>query len=292
MPTNIRHAVRAGTFYESSPASCEHHAQKLLAGAEIPSDFPLTVYGGIVPHAGWMYSGGLSALTLASINNVSPLKRVVLFGADHVGTVRLGEVFDSGIWRTPLGEVGIDDEIASAILKSSSLLRANPRAHSQEHSLEVQVPLLQTLNPDVKIIPIGVPPSSQAVEIGQAVGKILAEKFPDARVIGSTDLTHHGGHFGSPGGRGEAGRHWSEQNDRRMIDLILAMQDEKIVEEAMEHENACGAGAIAATISACKAMGADRGILLDYTNSYRVIHSILPGEPDDTTVGYASIVFA
>ena len=65
-----------------------------------------------------------------------------------------------------------------------------------------------------------------------------------------------------------------------------------VLSEAETHGNACGAGAIAATIEACRATGATRGILLHYTNSYEVVHARYPYELDDTTVGYASVVFA
>lgn len=290
---NIRHAARAGTFYEASPASCEHHAIRLIESAAPPEDLPAKLYGGLVPHAGWMYSGHLAALTFNSLGARGALETVILLGADHIGTVRKGEVFDSGVWRTPLGEVAVDQELAAAILAGGGPLRANPQAHDHEHSLEVQVPLLQIVSPKVRIVPIGVPPTEMAVEIGQAIGRIVAgQGSRNITIVGSTDLTHHAGHFPAPGGHGKAGADWSTRNDRRMIDLILAMEAEKIVPEALEHGNACGAGAIAAAIAACRELGATQGLLLEYTNSYDVIHAMVPNEQDDTTVGYASIVFA
>ena len=77
-----------------------------------------------------------------------------------------------------------------------------------------------------------------------------------------------------------------------MLDLIEAMQADKIVAEAAARGNACGAGAIAATIAACGEMGATKGVCLAYTNSYRVMREADPGYSDETTVGYASVVFA
>ena len=146
--------------------------------------------------------------------------------------------------------------------------------------------------PDVKIVPIAAPASPLAVEIGSAVGGVLKGRT-SVRVVGSTDLTHHGGgHFPAPGGRGRQGADWSRKNDLRILDLIEAMAVDEIVPEANANANACGAGAIAATIAACKAMGADRGLVLEYTNSYEVVHAQNPDDPDDTTVGYASVVFA
>jgi AmmeMemoRadiSam system protein B len=289
---NIRLPLYAGSFYESAAGTCRHHVQKLLEQAVLPPRLPGRLYGGLVPHAGWTYSGAVAARTFKALTQKEAPETVVLFGADHRGSAAEGEVFDSGLWETPLGEAMIDEAVAAAILGAGAALRANPRAHAQEHSLEVQVPLLQTLAPGVKIVPIEVPPTAAAPEIGRAVGEVLARDFPKVRVVGSTDLTHHGGHFASPGGQGAAGERWARQNDRRMLDLIEAMDAEAIVAEAEAHENACGAGAIAATLAACKALGAKRGILLHYTNSYEVVHAQYPDDPDDTTVGYASVVFA
>ena len=80
-------------------------------------------------------------------------------------------------------------------------------------------------------------------------------------------------------------------NDRRMLDLIEALAAEKIIPEAELHGNACGAGAIAATVAACRQLGAKMGFTVEYTNSYKVIHEVYPSDRDDTTVGYASVVF-
>jgi AmmeMemoRadiSam system protein B len=291
---NIRQPARAGQFYEGSRASCQLHAAKLIEAAEPPADLPSPLYGGIVPHAGWAFSGSLAALTLKALHKDAPLQRVVIFGAEHgPASLRHGEVFDAGVWRTPLGDVPIDEELAAALLASSDVLRSSPQAHELEHSIEVQVPLLQVLWPDVRIVPIAVPPTEAAIKVGMMVGATLREGFsPGVRVIGSTDLTHHGGHFPAPGGRGEQGVEWTRRNDRRMIDLMEAMAAEAVVPEATRRANACGAGAIAATLAACEALGAARGICLGYTNSYEVIRRIYPSERDDTTVGYASVVFA
>jgi hypothetical protein len=85
---------------------------------------------------------------------------------------------------------------------------------------------------------------------------------------------------------------WTEANDRRMIELMEKLSAEKVVAEAESRGNACGAGAVAATIAACRELGATRGVCLEYTNSFQVVHAAYPDDPDDTTVGYASVVFA
>jgi hypothetical protein len=288
---NIRMPFRAGSFYEASASSCRHHAQRLIDSAGLPDDLPGPIYGGLVPHAGWMFSGRLAAMTFRAVVESGPVDTVVLLGADHTGTVTRGEVYESGVWRTPLGEVAVDEDLAGRLLRRSEAFRPNANAHAYEHSLEVQVPFIQLLAPEARILPIGVPPSDLAVQIGRDLGEVLAEG-PAAAVVGSTDLTHHGGHFPAPGGHGEQGVRWTVQNDRRMLDRIEAMDAEAIVPEARARQNACGAGAIAAALAACKQRGAERGIVLEYTNSYEVVHKMYPDDRDDTTVGYASVVFA
>ena len=289
---DVRPAVRAGSFYEAAPSVCRRDAEKLIGAADLPDDLPSPLYGGLVPHAGWVYSGKVAAMTLKALSAGGLAATFVLFGADHTGAARFGEVYDRGAWQSPLGRTAIDEELAAALLAVCNSLRSNPTAHALEHSIEVQVPLLAALREDVRIVPIAVPATPAAVEIGRAVGDVLAERFPAAAVVGSTDLTHHGGHFGSQGGRGKVGEQWTRKNDHRMLELIETMDAERIVLEAREHMNACGAGAIAATIAACRCLGASRGICLEYTNSYEITHAARPDYPDDTTVGYASVVFA
>ena len=289
---NVRPPVRAGSFYESSPSSCRQHATRLIESASLPADLPADICGGLVPHAGWVFSGRLAAMTLRALGGRGAPPALVLLGADHFGTVRQGEVYAAGAWRTPLGEAAVDEELAAALLAAGDCLHDNPDAHGMEHSIEVQIPLVQALWPEARIVPVAVPPTDLAVEIGRTIGATLTQCCPAARVVGSTDLTHHGGHFGNPGGRGPEGVAWSVANDRRMLDLIEAMDAEAVVGEARAHANACGAGAIAATVAACREMGATRGICLEYTNSYEVVHQMHPDDPDDTTVGYASVVFA
>jgi len=280
-------------FYEAGAESCRRHVEKLLAEAELPDNLPPRLFGGVVPHAGWVYSGRVAALTFKALLAAAPRKTVVLFGADHTGAVRAGEVYEAGAWLTPLGEALIDEDLAQVILAfGKSCCRPNGEAHSGEHSIEVQIPILQVLAPHVRILPIGVPPADVAVEIGQVVAQAVQDRGQEVAIVASTDLSHHGGHFPAPGGRGDVGERWTRANDKRMIHLAESMSATEVIPESYKRMNACGAGALAAAIAACKALGAERGICLEYTNSYVITHQKRPYELDDTTVGYASVVFA
>ena len=130
-----------------------------------------------------------------------------------------------------------------------------------------------------------------AAEMGRAIGKTIREGFPRARVLGSTDLTHHGGHFGSPGGRGKAGVEWAVENDRRMLDLLVRMDAEAVVAEARDRLNACGPWAIAATIAAARELGAARGHILHYTTSFDVMREKMGRTDYEAAVGYVGAAF-
>ncbi|MCD6304533.1 MAG: AmmeMemoRadiSam system protein B, partial [Planctomycetes bacterium] len=201
---NVRQPVRAGMFYEASPDRCRRHVDALLAAVELPEDLPGRLYGGVVPHAGWVYSGVLAAETFKALLTGRHVETVVLLGADHTGAVRRGEVYDAGRWRTPLGDVEVDEALARAVIAAGPSCRANPTAHAGEHSLEVQVPIVQVAAPAAKILPIAVPPTALALDVGRAVADAVASTGRAAVIVGSSDLTHHGGHFPAPGGRGQA----------------------------------------------------------------------------------------
>ncbi len=283
----------AGMFYNKNRDVCGKDVLALMDSVSLPADLPATVFGGLVPHAGWVYSGRLAATifnTLASC--ADSVETLVIFGADHTGSVQKGEVYDTGAWDTPCGPVSVDESLASEILSASELFRSNLSAHSREHSIEVHVPLIKVIFPEAKIVPIAVPPDASAVDIGRCVGEVISSRDnPSLFVVGSSDLTHHGGRFGNPGGTGEKSESFASENDRRMLDIIESMKSDDVVPEARRNRNACGAGAIAATIECMKTLGASAGHVLEYTNSYRIVHEKSPWDLDDTTVGYASVVF-
>ena len=287
-----RRACRAGSFYEADASWCRGHAEQLLEAAELPAELPEKLCGGLVPHAGWVFSGATAAIALKALAQCDRLGRVVIFGADHFGVAGPGAVYATGSWETPLGEVAVDEELASAILAGCDLLRANDRAHAQEHSIEVQLPLMQVLVDDVRIVPITVPPGAGAAQVGAAVGKVIKGQFPTASCVGSTDLTHYGPSYGfMPGGTGPAGLAWAKANDQKLLKLIETMRAEDVVAETQAHRSACGGGAIAATMAACSAAGAASAICLGYTTSADVMQESFRHSSEDA-VGYAAVVFA
>ncbi|MFW6155359.1 MAG: AmmeMemoRadiSam system protein B [Planctomycetota bacterium] len=288
----IRSPIVAGTFYDASPQACEQTARAMLADAHLPDDTPDGCVGGLVPHAGWVCSGTVAAMTFNALTRDATESAFVLLGASHAPTGSAGLLFDQGAWETPLGEVAVEDQLAAAIARDCPSVQVDCRAHGREHSLEVQLPFIQVLRPEARIVPILAPPGADAAELGRQIGAVLADWTPRPVVIGSTDLTHYGPRYGiTPAGVGMRGIEWAMDNDRELLKLIEAMDADRIVEHTNRTHSACGGGAIAATMTACQALGATSAAVLRHTNSYETLKAF---NPNDTShaVGYSSVVFA
>ncbi|UCG33194.1 MAG: AmmeMemoRadiSam system protein B [Phycisphaerales bacterium] len=293
---SIREPVVAGSFYPGQAESCRREL-----AACVPDSLPAEVddrklVGGVVPHAGWMFSGAVAGKVLAALARQGRCSTYVLFGAAHRSLAGPNALFATGVWRTPLGDVSVDGDLAHELMNACPDIVADEEAHRLEHSLEVQLPFIQHVAPEARFVPIMVLPSSRAAELGRQIGEAVAGIRQDVTFVGSSDLTHYGPRYGfQPAGTGEKGLEWSRNvNDRRMIDCLVSMRAEEIVGEAATNHNACGAGALAATVAACRACGAKRGILLDYRTSADVEPSrgLLDRAVCEDMVGYAGVVFA
>jgi len=256
----------------------------------LPEGVPERIVGGVVPHAGWVYSGPTAAKVFAAVRERAEPETFVIFSAMHRWGATRPAVYAEGGWETPLGRVEVDEDLAQAVLEEGKgVLIDAPEAHSGEHSAEVQVPFIRHLFPQARILPILVPPGEQAVPAGEAVARAVERSGRRAVVIGTTDLTHYGAmYYGfAPAGTGERALEWVRANDERIIRLMVEMRAEEIVAEAETRHNACGGGAVAATVAAARALGARKGVLLEYTTSYHV----MPRGPATDFVGYAAVVF-
>jgi MEMO1 family protein len=295
----IREPAVAGMFYPKSAPQCLAEVRDCLNRASQPPhgeespDGIGKIIGGVVPHAGWVCSGAVAGRVFQRIADQRKPAVAVVFGAIHVPLYGpRAYLFPSGAWETPLGLVNVDDRLADRLASQTGLLEADPHAHDREHSIEVEVPFIQHLLPDTLIVPIMVPVNENAVALGAALGRACKSYGVDAVFLASTDLTHYGPSYDfTPRGVGPEGLRWAkETNDRRMIDLMLTMCESDVVREAVANRNACGAGAIAATIAACKAFGAGRATLLEHTTSYEVLSERFDESMRDA-VGYAALVF-
>ena len=288
-----RKPIVAGQFYPGQHDSCVDEINECLEAKTLSESLPETIVAGIVPHAGWTFSGSLAALVFSAIKQQhEKVHTFVVFGATHGYFGQSPAVYEIGSWITPLGEVAIDEELADAVLSSGAAV-SDPSAHISEHSIEVQIPFIQYLFAGAKILPILVPPRQQAVALGTSVGDIISRE-EDRKIvcIGSTDLTHYGPRYGfTPMGTGKEALKWADSvNDKEFIDLALKLEPVALLTSAAENCNACGPGAAAAAVAAAKKLGSERGLLLAHTNSNEVMLRKM-GTTSADSVGYAAIIF-
>ncbi len=283
-----REPIAAGRFYEANRAALLEDVETCAGGYHPPSDLTRPV-GGIVPHAGWMFSGPTAGKVFRVLSRLAAPATYVLFGAVHRPGAAKASLYPEGAWRTPLGDCAVDAALAAELLKTApDLLEAAPEAHRGEHAIEVQVPFIQALSPEARILPIAVPMTGAATELGRAVARVIARWNSPAVFVGSTDLTHYGMDYGlTARGPLETGLPWMRANDARIIRLAEKLLAEEIIPEAEEHDNACGAGAMAAATATAAALGAARGRVLEYTTSADVTEDYRGNH----AVGYVGIVF-
>ena len=288
-----RKPIVAGQFYPGQHHSCIHEINQCLDAGTLSDLLPEAIVAGIVPHAGWTFSGPLAALVFSAIRQQhEKVHTFVIFGAAHGYLGASPAVCGSGIWETPLGEAAIDEELADIVLSTGSAVN-DPEAHLCEHSIEVQVPFIQYLFAGTKILPILVPPTDAAVVLGTHLGEIISRQEQKKIVcIGSTDLTHYGPRYGfTPKGTDKKALEWAEKvNDKEFIDLALKLDAAELLTNAAKNCNACGPGAAAATVAAAKRLGCQRGLLLAQTTSNQVMLDKM-GTTSTDSVGYAAIVF-
>ncbi len=285
----------AGRFYEGTEKGCVEQLEQL-----IPKMLPASVennshiIAGVVPHAGWAFSGDVAGKVFRTIKDIQPVDTFIILGAIHVMHTQMGHLYDQGQWETPLGSIEIDSELSAEILaKTSQWVKADCGVHDREHSIEVEVPFIQHLFEEVKIVPLMLPAIPAAVSVGEVIADIIHTSDKKIVLLASTDLTHYGPSYGFThmGTGGEALRWAKETNDQYFIDLTISMQADQIVETAQMYNNACGAGAVAATVAAAKKLGAQQGTLLAHTTSAEVLAEKYHQATHDS-VGYAGIVFS
>jgi len=288
-----RKPIVAAQFYPAQHDACVNEIKECIEAGTLSESLPETIVAGIVPHAGWVFSGSLAAMVFSAIKQQhEKIHTFIIFGAAHGYFGQSPAVYDAGSWITPLGEVAIDEELADAVLESTIAVR-DSSAHRSEHSIEVQVPFIQHLFTGAKILPILVPPTEQVVALGTIIGDVISRSEHKKIVcIGSTDLTHYGPRYGfTPMGTGKEALRWAgDVNDKAFIDLALKLEPQGILTSAAENCNACGAGAAAAVVAVAKKLGRTEGVMLAHTNSNEVMLRKM-GTTSADSVGYAAIIF-
>jgi len=267
-----RRPAVAGAFYPGSANELRSDIDDFLANVEkIPIDGKIVAL--MVPHAGYIYSGQVAAHAYKQIEGMD-FDSVIMLGVSHRVPFTGVNIYKSGAYETPLGVVKVDEELASALVDQTDLFESHDNADAAEHSLEVQVPFLQVVLSNFKIVPILMRNWNDM--IGHAVSDAIVEstKAKNALIVVSTDMSHYHPYKEAV------------SMDDVALTSIKRMDVEQLQDDLMSGEaELCGAGAVLTTLMVAKKLGADGIEILKYANSGDVT-----GDKSDGVVGYFSAV--
>ncbi len=263
-----REARFAGSWYPG-PQKALADALGGFLGAQAERQKALGV---VSPHAGYMFSGAVAGAVYA---RVEVTDTVVILTPNHTGRGVSLALWDAGSWRTPLGEVPVDEDFANRLLSTSAEVQVDTGAHTNEHSGELQVPFLQFVNPRVKIVPLVL--SSAKFELLETLGDALAEVIQASGqpvlVVASSDMTH----FESDTS--------ARQKDNLAIEQITNLDPWGLWQ--VVHENRismCGIAPATAMLVCAKNLGAKEATLVKYQTSADVTGDRA------SVVGYAGLI--
>jgi AmmeMemoRadiSam system protein B len=263
----------SGRFYPGAKAELAAAVATLLADTGSPPPAPYRAV--IVPHAGYVYSGPTAAAVFA---RVALPALIVILAPNHTGVCRApggASLWEEGAFRTPLGDVPVDAPCAAALRAASPRVGVDHEAHRGEHAIEVVLPFLQVLRPDVRIVPLVLAWDlwEPAHELGEALARVVRDAQEPMLLVASSDLNHY-----EPAAV-------SEQKDVRALEAVTALDGAELLARCRrERISMCGRGPAAALLAAARALGATRADVVDYR------HSGWVSGDDSQVVGYGGVV--
>lgn len=265
----LRPPAVAGRFYPGDSATLARVVDGFCAD---PAATKIAALACVVPHAGYIYSGGVAGAVYARLQLP---RRFILLGPRHFPIGAPLAILSEGAWQTPLGPAQIDEPLARALRDACPALREDAAAHEREHSLEVQLPFLQRCIPDFAFVPVvlGTDRFAAMEDLGRAVAQVVGEQHEPVLLICSTDFNHY---------EDDA---MTRAKDAKAIRHILALDPRGLYDTVRQEEiSMCGYAAAVATLTAARQLGATGAELVRYATSGEV-----NGE-HDSVVGYAGIV--
>ena len=265
---SVREPAVAGRFYPANPKELRADVASYLS----PSRKRASAIGCIAPHAGYVYSGQVAGAVFSRIE--IPTSCIVLC-PNHTGFGHPLAIMKEGAWRTPLGDLPIDSELAARLLQAFPALVEDSAAHRSEHAIEVELPFLQVIRPDVKFVPIAVGTGRLLLleHLGEAVATVIAACEQPVLIIASSDMNHY------------EDDSTTRVKDHKAIDQILELDPRGLYETVMsESISMCGFGPAVAMLIAANRLGAQKADLVQYATSGDV------SGDRETVVGYAGIV--
>jgi AmmeMemoRadiSam system protein B len=266
MSNTVREPAVAGRFYPANPERLREDVESYLF-----FDKKAAAIACMVPHAGYMYSGQVAGAVFSRLE--IPASCIVL-GPNHTGRGHPLAIMKKGAWRTPLGEIPIDSDLAETLMREFPALSEDSAAHRSEHAIEVEIPFLQVCRPGVKFVPIAIATGQLVLleQLGQALAEVLKKSKDAALIIASSDMNHY---------EDDA---TTRVKDRKAVEKILALDASGLYQTVMnESISMCGFGPAVAMLTAARRLGAQKAELAQYATSADV------SGDHKVTVGYAGI---
>jgi hypothetical protein len=268
----LRLPAVAGQFYPADPRELTRLIRKF--SSEDPASPKTRARACLVPHAGYIYSGGVAGAVFARM--ILP-KRVLVLGVRHSPIGEDLAILSEGAWRTPLGDAPVDEALAKSVRAASPALREDSVAHSREHSLEVEIPFLQILNPGFSFVPIAVGTLrfEELRELGVGFARVLQESNEEILVVTSSDMNHY-----EPDDV-------TRVKDAKAIERMEAVDAKGLFDVCHKEKiSMCGLGPAVVMLTAMKELGVERSELVRYATSGDV------NGDRHAVVGYAGMIFS
>ncbi|MEW6556217.1 MAG: AmmeMemoRadiSam system protein B [Elusimicrobiota bacterium] len=276
----VREPAVAGQFYPANKTELSKMIDNFLAKTK-KQNLDGKIVGLISPHAGYVFSGQTAAWSFKQIEG-EKIDTVILVGPSHNYHIRGAAVWTDGSFSTPLGNVEIDEQIIKQLL-TSKIIIANNNVHIPEHSLEVQLPFLQQILKNFKLVVILINEIQDYKQTAEIIAKIVKESKKSILLVASTDMTHY-----------------PRKKDAELVDTDilktiekfnpseLIQADEKWLSKGITelHCTLCGLTAVLTVMEASKLLGAEKSVVINYSNS-----AGSPYGDESRVVGYGAVAF-
>ena len=277
MTSALRTPAVAGRFYPGRADELLREVREFTSpGKTQVESGRVAAIGCVVPHAGYIYSGGVAGAVYSSLEIP---QHCVILCPNHTGKGRALAVMANTKWLTPLGEVAADTELGARLLHRFPALQEDSAAHRSEHAIEVQLPFLQTRQPKLNIVPIAI--GTRDFEVLRGLGEALADvisvleedRKEKVLIVASSDMNHY---------ESDA---ITRVKDRKAIERVLAMDARGLWEVVLNEDiSMCGFGPTVVMLTAAKLLGATSATLVKYATSGEVSGDY------ESVVGYAGII--
>ena len=247
----LRECAVAGQFYPSNPKSLKEEIERFKP----KTNSNISAKGIIIPHAGYIYSGKVA---ISTVGIVKPKRRIIILGPNHTGIGHTFSIFPEGEWKMPFANIKIDRELAKNIVGDADLIKEDYSAHLHEHSIEVELPILQYFFGDFEFIPIvcGIANLDIYRRVAHRIYEAIENIQNDILIVASSDMTHYEEDSSA------------RKKDSLAIESILKLDEEELVEKVEKYNiSMCGIAPVSVLLHCCKLLKANKAEVVLYQTS-------------------------